>query len=391
MNAAADSSAPFTATGPRAVYALKLAQGEFVADPAQQQAVAALQAVCDGLEANPPKRRRFGHPRWPAVPGLYLWGGVGRGKTWLMDTFFAALPFREKQRTHFHRFMLQVQRQLDHHRDEEDPLLQVAREIAANTRVLCFDEFQVFNIADAMVLGRLFDGLFARGVTLVATSNVMPDELYKDGLQRERFLPAIAALKNHCRVLNVDSGVDYRLRALHAAPVYLCPDDAASDRQLARLFTALAGRGMRENTVLTLNGRRIPARRLAGDAAWFTFQALCQGPRGTADYVALARDFHTIVLSHVPCFDAQHEAPAQRFINLVDEFYDQGVKLILSAAQRPEALYAGKRLVFEFERTRSRLIEMQSEEYLATPYADAWRNTALTATSDAGPASEDGP
>ncbi|TAM11944.1 MAG: cell division protein ZapE [Nevskiaceae bacterium] len=370
MNAAADSFTPPDDLGPRAAYELKLASGEFVADPAQRQAVFALQAICDVLRTHPPKRR-FGRHRhhWPGVGGLYLWGGVGRGKTWLMDTFFAGLPFPEKQRTHFHRFMLQVQELLDHYRDEEDPLLKVAREIATHTRVLCFDEFQVYNIADAMVLGRLFDGLFARGVTLVATSNVVPDDLYKDGLQRERFLPAIAAIKKYCTVLNVDSGVDYRLRALHAAPIYLCPDDAASDAQLARLFIAVAGRDVRENARLTLNGRRIPARRLAGDVAWFTFEALCEGPRGTADYVALAQGFHTVVLSHVPRFDAQHEAPAQRFINLVDEFYDQGVKLILSAAARPETLYAGKRLIFEFQRTCSRLIEMQSEEYLAAPHA----------------------
>ncbi|HEU0197247.1 MAG TPA: cell division protein ZapE [Nevskiaceae bacterium] len=361
-----------TAQAPLAVYRHNLESGRFTADDAQRRAVEALQVVYDGLLAQAPHRRRFGRQRlvWPKVAGLYLWGDVGRGKTWLMDTFFEALPFRHKRRTHFHRFMLEVQDTLDHYRDQQDPLLKVARELSAEVRVLCFDEFQVYDIADAMILGRLFNGLFARGVTLVATSNVVPDELYKDGLQRDRFLPAIEALKRNCKVLNVDSGIDYRLRALHSAPVYLTPAGSASDAQLESLFDAIAiDADTAHNTQITLHDRPIAVRKRSGETIWFNYGALCTGPRGTADYVDLARCFHTVIVSGVPQFDAYHEAEAQRFINLVDEFYDRGVKLILSAATPPQQLYIGKRLAFAFQRTCSRLIEMQSREYLAAPKA----------------------
>lgn len=370
--AAAEAAAPIgrtTALPPVAAYDAHIASGAFQADAAQQQAVAALQHVYDALVSQPP-RRGFGRRRmqWPKVQGLYLWGGVGRGKTWLMNSFYEALPFSRKKRTHFHRFMLDAQAALDHYKNESDPLLKVARELSGEFRVLCFDEFQVFNIADAMIIGRLFNGLFARGVTLVTTSNVMPDDLYKDGLQRQRFLPAIAALNRNCTVLNVDSGVDYRLRSLHEAPIYLCPDDAAAERGMALLFEKLAGQAAHTETELAIQGRQISAHGVANDTAWFSFEALCNGPRGTADYVDLAQHYHTVLLSGVPQFGPYQESQARRFINLVDEFYDRSVNLIVSAAARPEHLYTGKRLVFEFERTCSRLIEMQSEEYLASPH-----------------------
>lgn len=370
MSRSRQDAATATPPTPLAAYEHKLANGAFSADPAQRQAVEALQTVYDELITQAPYRR-LGHRRlrWPKVKGLYLWGGVGRGKTWLMDSFYEALPFDRKQRTHFHRFMLEVQDTLDHYKNETDPLLKVARELSGKARVLCFDEFQVFNIADAMILGRLFNGLFARGVTLVTTSNVAPDDLYRDGLQRERFLPAIEALKRNCTVLNVDSGIDYRLRTLHAAPIYLCPDNAEAEMHMTRLYSKIAGSAAMADTQLDINGRTIPARQLTPDAAWFDFAALCEGPRGTADYVELAHTYHTILLSGVPRFDAHHEGSARRFINLVDEFYDRGVKLVVSAAARPQDLYSGKRLSFEFERTCSRLIEMQSQEYLAAPHA----------------------
>jgi cell division protein ZapE len=354
---------------PRQRYAQDLQRADFSADPAQAAAVAALQAVYDALLAAPPKRRLFGRqPAWPAVPGLYMWGGVGRGKTYLMDVFFEALPFKRKRRTHFHRFMLDVHERRKHYPDERDPLVRIAGDIAAGVRVLCFDEFFVSDIADAMILGRLFENLFARGVTLVATSNVAPDNLYKDGLQRDRFLPAIAQLKRNVRVLNVDGGVDYRLRALTAAQLYLSPDDASAEKTLMAHFCQLAPQHHKPETSIVVNDRKLRARRLVDGVAWFDFAELCEGPRSAADYIELARQFHTVLLSAVPQLDAGMEDAARRFITLIDEFYDRGVKLLIGAAVPMPQLYAGKRLVFEFQRTQSRLTEMQSQEYLAQPH-----------------------
>ncbi|HEX7381864.1 MAG TPA: cell division protein ZapE [Nevskiaceae bacterium] len=371
------------AGSPLAEYERKLASGEFIADEAQRRAATALQTVYTRLLAHPPHRHRFGRRRkWPRVPGLYLWGGVGRGKTTLMDSFYAALPARGKLRTHFHRFMLDVQERLEHYRDQQDPLVRVAAEIAAETRVLCFDEFQVFDIADAMILGRLLGGLFAHGVTLVATSNVAPDALYRDGLQREQFLPAIAALKQNCVVLDVDGTTDYRLRALHRAPVYLSPDGATAQAKLTALFTGLCGRAPGPAQDLHIHDREIHALHAAPHAVWFRFADLCEGPRGTADYVEIADRYPTVFLSSVPRFDASREAAARRFINLVDELYDRGVKLVVTAAAPPARLYAGKRLSFEFERTASRLLEMQSREYLSAPRAARGATEAAPALAD---------
>ena len=228
-------------SSPRERYAADLQRPDFSADAAQAAAIDALQKIYEELIANPPKRR-FGRTRlpWPAVPGLYMWGGVGRGKTYLMDAFFDGLPFRRKRRTHFHRFMLDVHERRKHYPDQRDPLLLVAEEIARTARVLCFDEFFVADIADAMILGRLFEALFTHGVTLIATSNVAPDDLYRDGLQRDRFLPAIAQLKKNTVALNVDGGIDYRLRTLTGANLYLCPDDAAAEVALLDHFRHLA-------------------------------------------------------------------------------------------------------------------------------------------------------
>jgi cell division protein ZapE len=356
-------------SSPRERYAADLRRADFSADAAQAAAIDALQRIHEALLCSPPKRF-LGRRRlpWPTVPGLYMWGGVGRGKTYLMDTFFEALPFRYKQRTHFHRFMLNVHERRKHYPDERDPLLLVAKEIAESTRVLCFDEFFVSDIADAMILGRLFEALFGHGVTLVATSNVAPDTLYRNGLQRERFLPAIEQLKKNVTVLNVDGGIDYRLRALTGANLYLCPDDAAAEAVLMEHFRHLALHHDRPEKSLVVNDRKLYARRIADGVAWFDFAELCEGPRSAADYIELARLFHTVVLTRVPQLGTAAEDAARRFITLIDEFYDRGVKLLIGAAVPMTQLYTGKRLVFEFQRTLSRLTEMQSQEYLARPH-----------------------
>jgi len=354
------------ARSPRERYARDLARPGFGADPAQARAVEALQRVYEALVAAKP-RRRLGAPRWPAVPGLYLWGSVGRGKTWLMDAFYETLPFSKKRRTHFHRFMLEVHERRKQHADEQDPIGKVAADIAAGARVLCFDEFFVADIADAMILGRLTEGLFERGVTLVATSNVAPADLYRDGLQRERFVPAIERIQRHCAVLHLDSPTDYRLRALTHAEIYHSPSDAAAEANLAAWFDELAPEPGKPGQ-LVVEDRPIPARKLADGVAWFDFAAVCQTARSAADYVELARTHHSVLLSKVPRLTADDDDATRRFITLVDEFYDRGVKLILAADVPREQLYAGRKLKFEFQRALSRLIEMQSQEYLARPH-----------------------
>ena len=302
------------------------------------------------------------------VRGMYLWGGVGRGKTLLMDLFFESLPVKAKKRIHFHRMMHEVHDRRKALGNVSDPLDKVAADIARSTRVLCFDEFFVSDIGDAMILGRLLDGLFRRGVTLVATSNSKPDDLYKDGLQRQRFLPAIELLNQHTEVVHLDGGVDYRLRLLEKAGTYLCPDNGDASDRLAFFFDESASSEIRSNPKLDINGRKIPARKCAKGIAWFRFVEICDGPRSQADYIEIARWYPSVIVSGVPRFDAALEDQARRFIALVDEFYDRRVKLILSADVDVKLLYQGDRLAFEFDRTISRLIEMQSTEYLALPH-----------------------
>jgi cell division protein ZapE len=308
---------------------------------------------------------RFTRKRPNPVKGLYLWGGVGRGKTMLMDLFFECLPPDRRMRMHFHRFMQRVHHELKDLSGTANPLLVVADRIADQARVLCFDEFFVSDIGDAMILGELFERLFERGVTLVATSNVEPDRLYENGLQRRRFLPAIEALHAHTRVHNLDSGVDYRLRVLERAEIYHVPLDAAAERSLSSSFDALAPEAPVADVQLEIENRPIRARKVAEDVAWFEFSELCEGPRSQNDYIELARIFHAVLISNVRRFSARNEDAARRFISLVDEFYDHNVKLIISADAEIDDLYAGERLRFEFERTRSRLLEMQSHDYLA--------------------------
>ena len=346
-------------------YAAYLQRPGFSVDPSQAAAVGALQALYEELIAKPPIRSLSGKiTRYPAVKGLYFWGGVGRGKTWLMDVFFDALPFNRKRRTHFHRFMLDIHERRRAYPGERDPLQKVASDIADETRVLCFDEFFVSDIADAMILGRLIEALFARGVTLVTTSNIVPDGLYKDGLQRQNFLPAIAVLKANVKVVNVDGGTDYRLRYLTDADLYLTPCNAGSEHKLSEYFHHFAGTHGNEKVQLEIHGREITAKRHAAGVSWFEFCDLCEGPRGAADYIELARTHRTVLLSQVPVFTQFSEDSARRFITLIDEFYDRNVKLIVAADAPVNKLYQGDRLSFEFARTESRLIEMRSAEYL---------------------------
>lgn len=362
-------------TTPLARYDRAVAEHGLDAEPAQRRAMAALDALYHALlVASSPSRgwRRLLPPAWrrPAAPvrGVYLWGGVGRGKTMLMDMFFQCLPITHKRRSHFHRFMNDVHAQLNQLRDERDPLERVAGRIAENTKIICFDEFFVSDIADAMILGTLFDALFRRGVTLVATSNVPPSQLYRDGLQRARFLPAISLLEQHCAVVHLDSPTDYRLRLLERANVYQTPADARAHAELARCFDAIAGESERSQAPMEVLGREIALLVAADGVAWFEFAALCDGPRSQNDYIEIARCCHTVILSQVPQLDATHDNQARRFMAMIDEFYDRRVKLVVSAATRPERLYTGERLAFEFQRTCSRLQEMQSHAYLASEH-----------------------
>jgi cell division protein ZapE len=354
-------------------YERALAVRHFEADPAQLAAVSALEDLRQRLIAAGPAPR-VQLPRWlgaitglrrAPVKGLYLWGGVGRGKTWLMDLFFASLPFGQARRQHFHRFMHDAHRQLARLQHQVAPLEQVARAMARNIRVLCFDELYVTDIADAMILGGLFDGLFRCGVTLVATSNVPPQQLYQDGLQRQRFLPAIALLERHLDVLRIGGTTDYRLRQLTQADIYLPAGDPGTSARLDALFERLTDHHVQTGGSIDIVGRPIAVVRLSAAVAWFGFAALCSGPRSQDDYIEIAREYSSVIVSDVPVFDASRDDEARRFIALVDELYDHNVNLIVSAAAAPARLYQGERLTAQFARTASRLVEMQSEAYLA--------------------------
>jgi cell division protein ZapE len=310
-------------------------------------------------------RRLSVQPLETPLPGVYLWGGVGRGKTMLMDWFYDSLPPRLAERTHFYRFMRQVHAELRKIKSRAEPLDTVAERLAARVRVLCLDEFFVSDIADAMILAGLFDGLCRRAVTLVATSNVAPHDLYKDGLQRLRFLPAIDLITNHAEVVHLDGGVDYRLRQLEQAPTYLDAKAPDTRAQLERRFTALAGAGAGGPTTLSVESRHIKAQATGAGMVWFEFKDICEGPRSQNDYIELARLYHTVFIANVPEFTRANDNAARRFIMLIDEFYDRNVKVVVSAAAAPRALYHGERLQLEFLRAASRLIEMQTQQYLA--------------------------
>jgi cell division protein ZapE len=306
----------------------------------------------------------------PPVPrGVYLWGGVGRGKSFLMDAFYAAVPVLRKTRLHFHEFMRSVHRELDEVKGTPEPLDEVARRIARRHRLICFDEFHVSDIADAMILHRLLAKLLDLNVGLVMTSNYAPDDLYPDGLHRDRLLPAIELLKARLDIVHVDGGVDYRKRAMEHIEAYVTPWGGGAEARLAGAFERIAEVDD-DDPVLEIESRRIRARRRAGGVVWFDFAVLCGGPRSHADYLEIASQFHTVLLSNIPCMSAGQAAEARRFTWLVDVLYDHRVKLLASAEAPPDQLYTAGVLSNEFARTASRLVEMQSREYLDTPRRD---------------------
>ncbi|AGN85953.1 cell division protein ZapE [Enterobacter sp. R4-368] len=364
---------------PTSRYLNALNEGSHQPDDVQKEAVSRLDVIYQalisrsepaapqggGLMAKFSKLLGKREPKEAApVRGLYMWGGVGRGKTWLMDMFYQSLPGERKQRLHFHRFMLRVHEELTSLQGQSDPLEIVADRFKAETDVLCFDEFFVSDITDAMLLGGLMKALFARGITLVATSNIPPDELYRNGLQRARFLPAIDAIKQFCDVMNVDAGVDYRLRTLTQAHLWLTPLDASTAQQMDKLWLALAGAARQNAPELEINHRPLPTLGMENQTLAVSFSTLCVDARSQHDYIALSRLFHTVMLFDVPVMTPLMESEARRFIALVDEFYERHVKLVVSAAAALHDIYQGERLKFEFQRCLSRLQEMQSEEYL---------------------------
>jgi len=348
----------------RSLYQEHLARRGFVSDPSQLAAVERLQRLYEEWSEYKKKRstalrRLLVKP--PLPKGVYLWGPVGRGKSFLMDSFFRCVPLVRKRRVHFHHFMREIHRELDALKGEEDPIAAVAEKVARRYRLVCFDEFHVSDIADAMILGRFLEQAMERGVEFVMTSNYRPDDLYANGLQRERFLPAIELIKSRLDVVCVDNGTDYRRLKMEKLKVYHV--GPGGDEALERIFASLKD-VEDEDHPLDVEGRRIPYRKRAGGLVWFDFQVLCGGPRSYADYVDLARRFHTVILSNVPCMSARNADSARRFTWLVDVFYDDRVKLVISAEDQPEALFTEGENSAEFQRTASRLNEMQSAAYL---------------------------
>lgn len=357
---------------PQQKYQQDLQRPGFVADPAQAMAVARLERLYQDLCQTPTPTRSRGLLGWlqkpkPRTPilGLYMWGGVGRGKTWLMDTFFDSLPGERKLRIHFHRFMHRVHDELKGLTGQADPLKLIARKLADETDVICFDEFFVSDITDAMLLGTLFQELFGRGVVLVATSNIPPQELYRNGLQRARFLPAIVLIERHCEILNVDGGIDYRLRTLEQAEIYHFPLDRQAKSNLELYFQQLTGLQQALPGQVEINHRQLASLGMGEGVLYMEFEQLCCTPRSQSDYIELARLFHTVLLANVQPMGAGTDDAARRFIAMVDEFYERHVKLIMSAAVPMQELYGHGLLDFEFQRCLSRLQEMQSHEYLA--------------------------
>jgi cell division protein ZapE len=368
-------------------YQTLIGTGRFERDAAQQAVIDRLDALAARLEGYRPAKKA-GALGWlfaarPSEPirGLYIWGSVGRGKTMLMDMFFETAQVQRKRRVHFHSFMADVHARIHAWRQErkaggvngEDPIAPVAEALAGETWLLCFDEFTVTDIADAMILGRLFAALFEHGVVVVATSNVDPDDLYKDGLNRALFLPFLELLRAHMEVVRLEARTDFRLEKLRDSSVYHVPADDAAKAALSQAFESLTGRLHGSPATLRVLGHPVAIPEVAGNVARFSFADLCERPLGATDFLAIARAFHTIVMDNIPVIQASQRNEAKRFINLVDALYDRHVKLIASAAAEPPDLYVGRgnREAFEFERTASRLIEMRSPEYLAMPHGVA--------------------
>ena len=371
------------ALSPLSRYQQALDAGEYQADEVQRRAVTQLDRIYQALRQKPAANAPAGGlrgklsrllgkggdtaPQRP-VQGLYMWGGVGRGKTWLMDMFFHSLPGDRKMRLHFHRFMLRVHEELTELQGRENPLEIVADGFTAETDVLCFDEFFVSDITDAMLLATLLQALFARGITLVATSNIPPDDLYRNGLQRARFLPAIDLINEYCDVMNVDAGIDYRLRTLTQAHLYLTPLSDQTREALDRMFVKLAGKAGEEAPVLQINHRPLQAIRSVDGVLAVDFHTLCEEARSQLDYIALSRLYHSVILYNVQVMGPLKENTARRFLALVDEFYERHIKLVIGAEASMFEIYQGVQLKFEFQRCLSRLQEMQSEEYLKLPH-----------------------
>lgn len=355
-----------TALSPAQRYAQAIDSGQFLPDEAQAKAVNELQRIWQQLiEFEQNSKGFFARFRKSVPPkGVYMWGGVGRGKTWLMDQFYDSIPLTRKKRLHFHHFMQHVHRELNKLSGQQNPLDTVADTICKESLVICFDEFFVSNVTDAMILGDLFQKLFTRGITLVATSNIAPDGLYKNGIHRDRFLPTIALVNQHCQVLNVDAGVDYRLRVLKQAQLFKSPLSAEATEWLIGRFNALIGGHERFDTPIEVNNRTVATIAHSEDILWCDFRELCYKPRSPADFIELANRYNTILISDVPHLDDVLDNATRRFIYLVDEFYDRGVKLLLTSEDSIIDLYQGEKLAFEIERTRSRLLEMQSDDYL---------------------------
>ena len=357
-----------TQHSPRDAYQRLLSRADFAQDPAQAAAVEALQRVYEGI-----KGRSASRPWWSrfklarsshdSLQGLYIWGGVGRGKSFLMDLFYAAVPGERKQRIHFHQFMQQIHEDLKTLGNVADPLPVIAAQVADKVDLICFDEMQVHDVADAMLLGGLLTALFAHGVVLVATSNRAPDQLYLNGLQRERFLLTITLIKQQMAVHHLSSETDYRYRSLRDLQRYLSPLSETTHAQMANAFVH-ASNAEPQADEIAVNDRRIEVVAQAGDVVWFDFLVLCGGPRSAADYLSIAERFHTLLLSGLPKLGAGDYDLAHRFMNLIDLLYDQRVNLIIAADGDPDQIYEGDRFQFEFERVTSRLIEMQSEAYL---------------------------
>jgi cell division protein ZapE len=350
-------------------HAALMARGS-VADPDQLLAAMRLQQFYDQLIAFKAARRTklrklLVHPDLPK--GVWFWGGVGRGKTFLMDCFFAAVPYRRKRRVHFHAFMREIHERLNAMKSEADPLAKVAAQVAQETRLMCFDEFHVSDIADAMILGRLMQAMFDAGVVFCITSNYPPDGLYPNGLQRERLLPTIALLNEKLDVIRIDAGIDYRLRALTQADVYLLPSADAAETLLMRTFAQMV-HGEGHVLPIEVLGRTIPVLRRAPGVAWFDFAVLCGGPRSQNDYLDIAHRFHTVFLSGVPRMGQEMANEARRFTWLVDVCYDHRVKLVIAAAVPADELYVSGPQAIEFARTVSRLIEMRSHDYLSSAH-----------------------
>ena len=358
-----------TQQSPLIRYQRDIEENEFTFDEAQHKAIEQLDILFHQLIETERTSNGFIHrflnKTNKPLTGLYMWGGVGRGKTYLMDSFYDVLPIKKKKRLHFHRFMYWVHQELKDHSGQSDPLIKIAKKLAEETRILCFDEFFVSDIADAMILAGLFQEMFTLGISLVTTSNIVPDRLYWNGLQRSRFLPAIDLIKRHTQILNVDGGIDYRLRTLEQAEIYHSPLDQAAEDNLQFSFTHLAVDAIEENTKVLINGREISVRAKADGVLWLDYESACAGPRSAKDYIELSKLYNSILLSSVPQLDDEKNDQVRRFISLVDEFYERNVKLIISAAVDLQHLYSGKILAFEFKRTLSRLQEMQSHDYLA--------------------------